>query len=188
MQTSKTLEVVITSFCETCPVIKFSVQLLYSHFVNNLHVQNGTLKRVSLCPINHLLLPYVFPEPVLVNTRKAKMAPKIVHLIKYLFAHYIFVQPKHSNSNGNFLYAFSLMSIGVNLVVKGLRHVQRCIFSSAFFWLEASKIETYLPHTSPRICSTILMTYVTESSRGDSRHLICGISSSNEIKLPQQER
>lgn len=95
LQTSRTLEEVIASLCETRPAVTFSVQLLYPRLVNNLHAQNGswtkTLKRVSLRPINHLLLPYVFPEPVLVNTREAKMAPKIVHLIKYLFACYIFI-------------------------------------------------------------------------------------------------
>jgi len=47
-----------------------------------------TLVRVSLCSINHLLLPYVFPEPELINVRKVKMDEKTVHHIKYFFTHY----------------------------------------------------------------------------------------------------
>lgn len=47
-----------------------------------------TLVRVSLCSINHLLLPYVFPEPELINVRKVKMDEKTVHRINYFFTYY----------------------------------------------------------------------------------------------------
>lgn len=37
---------------------------------------------VSLCPVKRLLLPYIFPGPILLNRRKAKITQKIGHPIK----------------------------------------------------------------------------------------------------------